>query len=197
MSNNDFYRHQCWTLSRDCTWFNWFSRLWRVSIICFRWNAGDYCLLTGLLINARPSKGTLTVVLWVIIFFQEIGGKNNRLSNILDNGTWVATCLGATIFEILRISVQSTETWGHGTWIWAFSWKLILTPLLAFLVAKIMGRILGWIINDVLAESLLVYSTIFSLFARVAHFAIFENLVFTITSKVLRISMEHIESISS
>ena len=28
-----------------------------------------------------------------------------------------------------------------------------------------MGRVLGWIINDVLAESLLVYSTIFSLIA--------------------------------
>ena len=96
---------------------------------------------------------------------KEIGGKNDRLSNILDNGTLVATCLGATIFKIFGISVQSTETWGHGTWIWAISWKLILTPLLAFLVAKIMGRVLGWIINDVLAESLLVYSTIFSLFA--------------------------------
>ena len=96
---------------------------------------------------------------------KEIGGKNNRLSNILDNGTWVATCLGATIFEILRISVQSTETWAHGTWIWAISWKLIVSPLVGFLVAKIMGKFLGWIINDALAEALLVYSTVFSTFA--------------------------------
>ena len=69
------------------------------------------------------------------------------------------------MFEIFRISVQSSETWTHGTWIWAVSWKFMVTPLFSFLIAKVMGRVLAWIINDVMAETLLVYSTIFSMFA--------------------------------
>ena len=40
----------------------------------------------------------------ILRLLKEIGGKNNRLSAIIENGGWVATCLGTTLFEIFRIS---------------------------------------------------------------------------------------------
>ena len=40
-----------------------------------------------------------------------------------------------------------------------------MTPLLAYLVSKVTGQILSWIINDTLAEALLVFSMMYSVFA--------------------------------
>ena len=40
----------------------------------------------------------------ILGLLREIGGKNNRLTAIIENGGWIATCLGTTLFEIFRIS---------------------------------------------------------------------------------------------
>ena len=46
----------------------------------------------------------------ILGLLREIGGKNNRLTAIIENGGWIATCLGTTLFEIFRISGKKTKT---------------------------------------------------------------------------------------
>ena len=45
----------------------------------------------------------------ILGLLREIGGKNNRLTAIIENGGWIATCLGTTLFEIFRISGKKTK----------------------------------------------------------------------------------------
>jgi len=101
----------------------------------------------------------------ILGLLREIGGKNNRLTAIIENGGWIATCLGTTLFEIFRISVQSSATWRHGTWIAAVSWKMIVSPLFGYLMCKINGKLLSIIINDTLAEGLMIYASLYFTFA--------------------------------
>ena len=42
---------------------------------------------------------------------------------------------------------------------------MIISPLFGFVVCKLNGKILSWIINDSLAEALLIYATLFSTFS--------------------------------
>jgi len=101
----------------------------------------------------------------ILGLLKEIGGKNNRLSAIIENGGWIATCLGTTMFEIFRISVQSSATWRHGTWIAAVSWKMIVSPIFGFIMCKINCKLLSVIINDALAECLMIYASFYWTFS--------------------------------
>lgn len=101
----------------------------------------------------------------ILGLLREIGGKNNRLSAIIENGGWIATCLGTTLFEIFRISVQSSATWRHGTWIAAVSWKMIVSPIFGYLMCRINGKLLSIIINDTLAECLMIYASFYWTFS--------------------------------
>ena len=56
--------------------------------------------------------------------------------------------------------VQASQTWHHTQWIWTISWKIIFSPLYGYFVCKIHGSLLGMIINDVLAEVLLILASV-------------------------------------
>lgn len=101
----------------------------------------------------------------LLSLLNELGGRQNRLATIIDMGSWLASALSLIIFELFRISVQASQTWHHTQWIWTISWKIIFSPLYGYFVCKIHGSLLGMIINDVLAEVLLILATLYFTFA--------------------------------
>ena len=40
----------------------------------------------------------------VLNLLNEIGGRRNRLSTLIDNGSWIASTLSLVVFELFRIS---------------------------------------------------------------------------------------------
>lgn len=98
---------------------------------------------------------------FILNLLNEVGSGKQRLSQLIDNGSWVASVMASMLFEVFRIAVQASENWAHSQWLSALTYKIVLSPVIGIFVGRAMSGIMNRIINDVLAEVLLVVACVY------------------------------------